>query len=1042
LLSPTPASKPKSSFTIINQNPTPEGKVRYFGDYELLEEIARGGMGIVYRSRQMSLNRIVAVKMLLFGKFSSEEFVQRFRTEAQAVASLQHPNIVAIHEVGQHEGQHYFSMDYIAGKSLAEIVRERPLSPRPAATYIRSIAEAVDYAHQHGILHRDLKPSNVLIDQFDQPRITDFGLAKQMKGDSELTRTGQVLGSPHFMPPEQAESKLGPAGVHSDVYSLGAIFYHLLTGRPPFFAETLEDTLLQVLKVDPVPPRLLNPGVPRDLETICLKCLSKHPHQRYESARALVDDLKRWLRAEPILARPVSRIEKFWRWCKREPAIAGLTGAVLVLLVTVALGSLIAAFRIRRESEYTKKAELEAKEQLFEASLAQARATRNSGRAGHRFESVAILGRASATRPSLQLRNEVIAALALTDIRVAKQSRSFTHRKEFVSLDQKCENYAHLDENGNLRIRNARNDRELKLIPGIGVTPKWLFPFSPNSRFLPVQYEDGRTRIWDWQLKQSILEIGGADSPMRVDFSPDSRILATVDANRNVALYDLNEQKKLPLSEPQTEQSGVCFGPSEKLVAACHGDTITILETSSGKPVGRRMRHPGSDVYGLAWHPGGVYLASAHADRLVRVWDTRNGELLRTLNGHDREAVSVAFNHTGDLLASAGWDVRVRIWDFRTGRELINIIGGGFALKFSPDDQLLSCHSWDADFFQIYEIASSKVLRAFHYERGGADLGLGQCAFTENGRLLAYSSNNQLKIWDVTSGQQLISQSIPFLNSVLIDSSGKDLITTSDCGVQFWPLLPGTIPGELSLGSPTQLTGPYSFGLAAASADGKVLAFVQSNRCHIIHRDFSHVTVSTDIQQSMRWVAISPSGAWVATSAWGREGVKVWSASNGVLCAQLPSARYSDVRFSPDGRSLVTRTDKEYLFWKVGEWTCYNSFSHEPVLGYGISCVMALTPDGQTLAVSDIHSLRLLDAATGRELAVLDAEHARENSSLTFTSDGRWLAVAGGWDRLHVWDLLTLREDLARMGLDWKRPPLASVAPLNVGTTKVITLQR
>src|SRR5438477_7865944 len=214
-----PGTRVRPSAAEPDAPPSALGNLRYFGDYELLEEIARGGMGIVYRARQLLLDRIVAVKVLLFGRFSSDEFVRRFQTEAQAVGSLQHPNIVAIHEVGEHAGQHYFSMDYVHGKSLAELVREHPLTARRAAGYIRTIAEAVHYAHRHGILHRDLKPSNVLIDEFDQPRVTDFGLAKKLKGDPELTATGQVLGSPHYMPPEQADAKRGALGVCGDIYS-------------------------------------------------------------------------------------------------------------------------------------------------------------------------------------------------------------------------------------------------------------------------------------------------------------------------------------------------------------------------------------------------------------------------------------------------------------------------------------------------------------------------------------------------------------------------------------------------------------------------------------------------------------------------------------------------------------------------------------------------------------------------------------------------------------------------------------------------------
>src|SRR5262245_31476535 len=281
-----------------------------FGSYEILEEIARGGMGVVYKARQTNLDRIVALKMILAGPFAGKETILRFRAEAEAAANLHHPNIVAIHETGEADGHHYFSMDYVDGHNLAELVRERLLPFRKAAEYVRKIAEAIQYAHEHKVLHRDLKPSNVLIDQNDEPRITDFGLAKRLTGTSELTITGQLLGSPGYMPPEQASSKRGSYEPASDVYALGAILFHLLTGRPPFHAENLTDTLEQLLNREPVPPRQLNPSVPPDLETICLKCLEKEPAKRYATARQLAQELERFLHDEPILARPVSPVER------------------------------------------------------------------------------------------------------------------------------------------------------------------------------------------------------------------------------------------------------------------------------------------------------------------------------------------------------------------------------------------------------------------------------------------------------------------------------------------------------------------------------------------------------------------------------------------------------------------------------------------------------------------------------------------------------------------------------------------------------------
>ncbi len=306
-----------------------------FGDYELLQEIARGGMGVVYKARQLSLNRVVALKMMLPSLLASATAAPRFRAEAEAAANLQHPNIVAIHEVGEHEGRLYFSMDYIEGQSLAALVRDHPLPEETAARHVKTAAEAIHYAHRQGFLHRDLKPSNILIDEANQPRITDFGLAKRMDSDSGLTITGAVLGTPSYMSPEQAAGKGDQVGPASEVYSLGAILYELLTGRPPFQAATPLDTVLLVLNSEPVSPRLLAPKLNRDLETICLKCLEKEGRRRYQSAQELADDLDRYLNGKPILARPINRAHRAWRWCRRNPWPAVAT-ASLVLLATLA----------------------------------------------------------------------------------------------------------------------------------------------------------------------------------------------------------------------------------------------------------------------------------------------------------------------------------------------------------------------------------------------------------------------------------------------------------------------------------------------------------------------------------------------------------------------------------------------------------------------------------------------------------------------------------------------------------------------------------
>lgn len=313
------------------------GMEREFGDYEVLELIARGGMGVVYKARQKSLNRIVALKMILSGQHASREDIERFQREAQAAAALEHPGIVPVFEVGVRAGHHYLTMGYVAGDSLATRLRQGPLDPKHAATIIAQVADAVACAHAHGIIHRDLKPANVLLDQGERPRVSDFGLAKTVETDRDLTESGQVLGTPSYMPPEQAAGNSSAVGMASDVYSIGALFYACLTGRPPFQAASIVDTLNQVLSDPPISPRQINSRVPSEAATICLKCLEKSPPDRYASAADVRNELQRFLAGVPIQARPLGPTARIYRWCRRHPMPTGLIAALFVAIIAITI---------------------------------------------------------------------------------------------------------------------------------------------------------------------------------------------------------------------------------------------------------------------------------------------------------------------------------------------------------------------------------------------------------------------------------------------------------------------------------------------------------------------------------------------------------------------------------------------------------------------------------------------------------------------------------------------------------------------------------
>ena len=355
---------------------------RRFGDYELLDQIGRGGMGIIYKARQVTLNRLVALKMIRAAEFASPTLVQRFHLEAEAAANLHHPNIVPIYETGEQEGEHFFSMELVDGSGLdhhitaAGFCLDRKAHEDKASVRTRQeqiarlmakVARAVDYAHQHGVLHRDLKPSNVLLDRQCEPHLTDFGVAKVMgQAGINLTASGSIMGTPSYMAPEQAAGQSKRVTTAADIYSLGAILYEMLTGQPPFRADTPVETLKQVIEQEPKHPTTFKEGVDHDLATICMKCLEKEPLRRYGSAAALAEDLERWLRKEPIQAQPVSAVGRVWRWCRREPAIAGLAGGIAACLVAIT----VVALQAYRHAE---KARLKEQEQIQELANAQVR---------------------------------------------------------------------------------------------------------------------------------------------------------------------------------------------------------------------------------------------------------------------------------------------------------------------------------------------------------------------------------------------------------------------------------------------------------------------------------------------------------------------------------------------------------------------------------------------------------------------------------------------------------------------------------------------
>jgi WD40 repeat protein len=989
--------------------PIADTSAQRFGDYELLEKIAEGGMGVVYRARQLSLNRLVAVKMIQPGRVGSPEMVLRFRAEAEAAASLHHPNIVAIHETGECEGQHYFSMDYIEGQNLAEAVREGPLPSARAAQLVAKIAAAVHYAHQHKILHRDLKPSNVLLDEAGEPRVTDFGLARRLGGDSSLTLTGQVFGSPRFMPPEQASGRRAAVGVHSDVYGLGAILYYLLTARPPFVGETMETTLAQVLEREPVSPRLLNASVPRDLETICLKCLEKEPARRYASAQAVADELGRFLRKEPILARPVSRPEKVWRWCRRKPALATALGAV-VLVAAVGFAGIVTQLRRAKASE------LFARQNAYAAdmNLAQRALEANDVRLAvsllnkHRPADSSLATRHSSG--ATDLRNwewRYLWQLCQPDESVRLQTNSGSIGQVAISHDGKVmaaqtgadkialwdltakRQMAELPSSGSIGIlalspKGGRLAVSTRKVQGVTTVEVWDVParkirstlnlrspvrslaFSPDETLLASFDNKGTVAVVDWAANHTLTNL--FVPPPRhgyagvVDFSPDGSRLAIGEDYGRIRILNWRMRTMVAMTNLTQMGEGVgalAFSPSSELLATGFGNagTIRLWDARSGEPRGQ-WANPAGTIRALAFTPDGQRLASAGRDRTVRIWSVADQVELRCLRGHESEGMALAFLPDGKTLASGCSESTVCFWESTASHRPLTHTNLVISIGLDSLSHL------DAKNYAREELAP-EVVRRFGF------------AFTPDGRSFITSApDGSLGLWDTRSVQR--KENLPTLGSnnwgVALSPDGHWLAVGNASGkINLWDWRERRPVTNFAL--PFEYFGRLHFSRSGQFLWAIVIFNDRTTHCKTWRTaDWQEVPLTGIEVTEILWVDFSPDDRLLASGYLNGE-VKLWD--------------------FPYGQHQTTFTDHQKTAWTV-----------------------VFSPDGRMLASTSWDStVALRDLFVHREVATLRG-HSSQVWGAAFSPDGRRLATGGtdAREAVKLWDLATQRELLSLQG--------------------------